>query len=286
MEGITSYYDRHLLVRAGIQKPERYLEKLAEEIAKISAIPGRKRQSLEDSSFDAWIKLYRPDENSNNSSISYYLKGGVVALLLDLEMRFKSGGKKSLDDLMQLLWIRFGKIGKGFPDDSVQALAEEASGVALAEFFDRHVRGTEELEVARLLRSVGLTIAPDRDDEEEVEPWLGITTREDGDALVVATVLDGGPALAAGLYANDQLLALEGFRVDGATIKERLAAKKPGERARFTIFRRDELRTVEVTLALKPDDKLKIAPASDASDEEKARYQAWMGAPLPAPDDE
>lgn len=288
MEGVTSYYDRYLLVRAGLQKPDKYLEKLAEEIAKINGIPGRKKQSLEDSSFDAWIKLYRPDENSVNSTISYYLKGGVVALLLDLEIRFKSGGNKSLDDLMRLLWSRFGKYDKGFPEDSVQALAEEASGVALGEFFDRHVRGRDELEVERLLRTVGLTIAPDRDDDDEGEreTWLGITTREDGDALMVASVLDGGPAAAAGLYANDQLLALDGFRVDAASLKDRLAPKKAGEPARFTIFRRDELRSVDVTLAPKPDDKLKIAPARDATDDEKARYQSWMGAPLPPPDDD
>ncbi len=156
MEGITSYYDRHILVRAGLQKPEKYLDKLAEEVGKIAAIPGRKRQSLEESSFDAWIKLYRPDENSVNSTISYYLKGGVVALLLDLEIRSRTGGGKSLDDLMRLLWQRFGQRGVGFPDDSVQALAEEASGLDLEAFFERHIRGRDELELERLLATAGL----------------------------------------------------------------------------------------------------------------------------------
>ncbi|HEX9100555.1 MAG TPA: hypothetical protein VF997_00050, partial [Polyangia bacterium] len=145
MEGVTSYYDRYLLVRAGLQKPDKYLEKLAEELGKIAAIPGRKRQSLEESSFDAWIKLYRPDENSANSTISYYLKGGVVALLLDLEIRARTGGKRSLDDVMRLLWTRFGKAGRGFADDRVQALAEEATGLELGAFFDRHVRGRDEV---------------------------------------------------------------------------------------------------------------------------------------------
>jgi predicted metalloprotease with PDZ domain len=280
MEGITSYYDRHLLVRAGLQKPDKYLEKLAEEIGKIAGIPGRKRQSLEESSFDAWIKLYRPDENSGNSSISYYLKGGAVALLLDLEIRAHTGAKRSLDDLMRLLWQRYGKDGKGFPDDAVQALAEEASGLDLGAFFDRHVRGHEELDAARILRTVGLQLTAEREDGDEPQPWLGITTREDGDALLVATVIDAGPAMQAGLYANDQLVALDGFRAENATLKDRLAAKKPGDRVTFTVFRRDELRTVEATLAEKPLDHYKIAPAPDATDAEKALYQAWMGAPL------
>jgi predicted metalloprotease with PDZ domain len=287
MEGVTSYYDRHLLVRGGLQKPEKYLEKLAEEIAKIAGIPGRKRQSLEESSFDAWIKLYRPDENSVNSTISYYLKGGVVALLLDLEIRARTGGERSLDDFMRLLWQRFGKAGKGFTDASVQALAEEASGLPLGPFFDRHVRGRDEVDAERILGTVGLQLSVEGgDDDEAKEPWLGINTREDGDSLMVASVIDGGPGVASGLYANDELLALDGFRVDNSSLKDRLAAKKPGDRVTFTIFRRDELRTVDVTLAEKPADKLKITPAPDATDAQKALYQAWMRAPLPSAEEE
>src|SRR5207253_6130788 len=131
---------RHLLVRAGLQPPKRYLDKLGEELGKIAGIPGRFRQSLEESSFDAWIKLYRPDENSVNSTISYYLKGGVVALLLDLEIRARTAGKRTLDDVMRLLWTRFGKVGKGFADENVQSLAEEGAGIELGAFFERHVR--------------------------------------------------------------------------------------------------------------------------------------------------
>jgi predicted metalloprotease with PDZ domain len=288
MEGVTSYYDRYLLVRAGLQKPEKYLEKLAEELGKIASIPGRKRQSLEESSFDAWIKLYRPDENTVNSTISYYLKGGVVALLLDLEIRARTGGKRSLDDLMRLLWARFGKVGKGFADDSVQGLAEEAAGVELGAFFDRHVRGRDELDAERLLRTVGLALSADGEDDDDGDearaPWLGVTTREDGDALMVASAVDGGPAVQAGLYANDQLLALDGFRVDASSLKDRLAAKKAGDRVRFAIFRRDELRDVEVTLGEKPVEKFKIVPAADAGDAEKAAYEAWLGAPWKAED--
>ncbi|HWE31609.1 MAG TPA: PDZ domain-containing protein, partial [Polyangia bacterium] len=291
MEGVTSYYDRHLLVRAGLQKPAKYLDKLAEELGKIAGIPGRKRQSLEESSFDAWIKLYRPDENTVNSTISYYLKGGVVALLLDLEIRARTGGKRSLDDVMRLLWARFGKSGQGFADDRVQALVEEATGVEVGAFFDRHVRGRDEVDAERLLATVGLQLAADRGDRDdgdgdggEREPWLGVSTREDGDALIVATAIDGGPAVQAGLYANDQLLALDGFRVDASSLKDRLAPKKPGDKARFTIFRRDELRELEVTLAEKPVEKFKITPAASASDAAKAAYQAWLGEPWKAED--
>ena len=284
MEGITSYYDRHILVRAGLQKPDKYLDKLAEEVGKIAAIPGRKRQSLEESSYDAWIKLYRPDENAVNSTISYYLKGGAVALLLDLEMRSRTAGGKSLDDLMRLLWQRFGQRNVGFPDDSVQALAEEASGLDLEAFFERHVRGRDELELERLLATVGLTISAESDGDGN-EPWLGVNTRDDG-GLVLAAVLDDGPAQAAGLSAGDELIALDGFRIDSSSLKDRLAAKKPGDRVRCDIFRRDQLRTIEVTLGEKPADRYKIAPVANPAAAQRALYEQWMGAPLPNADDE
>ncbi|MCU1278453.1 MAG: putative protease [bacterium] len=289
MEGVTSYYDRYLLVRAGLQKPDKYLEKLAEELGKIASIPGRKRQSLEESSFDAWIKLYRPDENSVNSTISYYLKGGVVALLLDLEIRARTGGKRTMDDVMRLLWARFGKQGQGFADDRVQSLAEEASGLELGAFFDRHVRGRDEVDAERLLRTVGLALTPETEDEEgddKREPWLGVTTREDGDALMVASAVEGGPAMTAGLYANDQLLALDGFRLDASSLKDRLAARRAGDKVAFTIFRRDELRLVEVTLADKPVEKFKITPSAEATPAEKAANEAWLGEPWKSADDE
>jgi predicted metalloprotease with PDZ domain len=286
MEGFTSYYDRHLLVRAGLQKPEAYLDKLAEDLAKIAGFPGRRRQSLEEASFDAWIKFYRPDENSPNSSISYYLKGGVVALLLDLEIRSRSAGEKSLDDVMRFLWQRYGRSGTGFPDDAAQALFEEATGLGLGAFFDRHVRGREELDHARLLRTVGLSVQPKlRDEDEPAEPWLGINTREDGEALVVATALDGGPAVDGGLSAGDQLVALDGFRVDAKSWKERLAAFKPGDRVTLHVFRREQLRTVSLTLAERPPDEVKIKPAPDATPVEKALYESWMGTPFPPASD-
>jgi predicted metalloprotease with PDZ domain len=283
MEGITSYYDRHLLVRAGLQPAKRYLEKLGEELGKIASIPGRFRQSLEESSFDAWIKLYRPDENSVNSTISYYLKGGVVALLIDLELRARSDGKRSLDDVMRLLWQRFGKSGVGFRDADVQALMEEATGVPLAPLFDKYVRGREELDPAPLLRTVGLCVQADTGDEDEAktpQAWLGANLKDNGESVIVTAALDGGPAVGAGLYANDEIVALDGFRCDLSGLKERLAARKPGDEVTLTLFRRDELRTLPVKLGEKPVEKYAVVPVDDPTPAEEAAYLAWMGEPL------
>jgi predicted metalloprotease with PDZ domain len=107
---------------------------------------------------------------------------------------------------------------------------------------------------------------------------LGATTREDHGAVIVSGVLDDGPAQAHGLYAGDELVAFDGFRVDNATFKERLAAKKPGERVRFDVFRRDRLRGVEVTLAPRPVEKWRIRPTPSATAEQRAAYQQWLGA--------
>jgi predicted metalloprotease with PDZ domain len=284
MEGITSYYDRHLLVRAGLQPPKRYLEKLGEEVGKIAGIPGRFRQSLEESSFDAWIKLYRPDENSVNSTISYYLKGGVVALLLDLEIRSRTKGQRSLDDAMRLLWRRYGSAGVGFPDDAVQSLFEEAVGIPLGTFFDRYVRGRDELDPKALLRTVGLELKAEEDhDEEKKAPavWLGCTFKDSNAGVTITGALDGGPAVDAGLYAHDEIVALDGLRVDLSTLKDRLGTKKPGDEVTLTLFRRDELRTVTVKLGEKPPEKFSVMPVGDATAEEKAAYQAWLGQPFP-----
>jgi predicted metalloprotease with PDZ domain len=287
MEGITSYYDRHILARIGLLPPKRYLEKLGEELGKIANTPGRRRQSLEESSFDAWIKLYRPDENSVNSTISYYLKGGVVALMLDLELRARTRGARSLDDAMRLLWRRYGVRGTGFADDAVQATVEEAAGVALDDFFARYVRGREELELAPLLRTVGLTVEPVGPDEGEPPPvWLGAQLREERGRVIVSAALDDTPAAEDGLYAQDEIVALDDYRVDLESLKERLAVRRPGDRARLTVFRRERLREVTVTVAERPPEKLQIAPAADAGDAEREAFAAWMRQPFPekAPD--
>ncbi|NCC37174.1 MAG: M61 family peptidase, partial [Chloroflexia bacterium] len=162
VEGATSYYDLLLLVRAGLMKPERYLARLSEAILNLQSQSGRHVQSLEASSFDAWIKLYRPDENSANSSISYYLKGSLVCLLLDLAIREVTRGQASFDDVMRLLFARYPINGTGMPEDgAILAAVEEVAGGCdgrFREFFANAIAGTAELDYHSALAFVGVML--------------------------------------------------------------------------------------------------------------------------------
>lgn len=278
VEGMTSYYDRYTLRRTGLITPKRYLEKLAEEWGALLALPGRKKQSVEDSSFDAWIKLYRPDENSLNTTVSYYLKGSLVCLALDLEIRRRTAGARSLDDALLALWRGYGQSGRGYADDAVQAEIERAVELDVERFFARCVRGREDPDLAGELRAIGyeLRVKADKDDDGAAG-WLGATTRADGGRVYVASVPTGGPAEAAGLYAGDEIVAVDGFRVgDEKALADRLGARRPGAKARLLVFRRDEEKPVDLVLGEKPP-SWEIVSAPGAGDAEQRLGRAWLG---------
>ena len=276
MEGVTSYYDRHLLVRAGLLPAKRYLEKLGEELARLRQTPGRFAQSIEESSFDAWIKFYKPDESTPNATISYYLKGSLVAMAIDLELRAKS--KRSLDDVMRLLCQRYGAAAHGFDDHDVRGLFEEATGADLGDLFAAHVAGREELDLEKWLAMFGLKVeAPPPEAGEPEGGWLGAQTREANGHLVLSSVLAGSPAERGGLAPGDEVIALDGFRVDDKSLRDRIAARTPGTKVRVTVFRREELNEATVELGAKPPDSYQIKPDPAASPEARALLRAWLG---------
>ncbi len=287
-EGATSYYDNLFVLRSGLMGASRYLTRLGETLTHLHATPGRKAQTLAEASLVSWVKHYRPDEHSPNSAISYYLKGEVVAALLDLEIRRATGDAKSLDDVMRLLWQRYGD-ESGVPEDGVEAAASEVAGRDLSAFFDRAVRTTEELDYS-VFSHVGLEVhfrprestsdkggVPVRTKgEARPKGWLGITTKG---SSTVAVVLEGSPAQEAGLYVEDDVVALDGWRVDGAGLLSRCEDKSPGDTVYLTVFRRDRLVEVPVTLGQKPSDAAWLARVDKPTDAQKAAWHAWLGAP-------
>jgi predicted metalloprotease with PDZ domain len=282
MEGITSYYEKRFVAAAGLYSKERFLERIAEEITSLHAQPGRGLQSLEQSSFDAWIKFYRPDENSANSSVSYYLKGELVAMMLDLEIRALTSRAKCLDDVVKHLAHAATLDDAGFaePDGflaAVEAVAGEQGG-AFKTFFERYIGGTAELDYESALGHAGLSLSWTRPDAKTGERpgWLGVATRQDGRALVVASVRANGPAESAGLYAGDEVLARDGVRVDATRLSARLAERAAGSTVRVAVFRRDELIEIPVVLGEVPAESAAIVAREGATPPQAAFREAWL----------
>jgi predicted metalloprotease with PDZ domain len=288
-EGGTSYYDNLVVRRAGLMSASRYLTRLGESLTSLHGTPGRKAMPLADASYLSWVKHYRPDENSPNSAISYYLKGELVCLLLDLTLRRLTRDQKSLDDVMRLLWSRYGD-GSGVPEDGVETAAAEVAGQSLKGFFDRALRSTEELDYSPLAH-VGLEArfrvresatdkggSPPRVKAQEDRPkgYLGIIPKGGSG---IASVLDGSAAMEAGLYADDEVVALDGNKVDAAGLISRCEEKRPGERVKVTVFRRDRLTEVTVQLGQKPADAVYLARIERPTEEQKAAYKSWLNAP-------
>ncbi len=287
-EGVTSYYQDLLLLRSGVIGAASYLLRLGEILTRVYRMPGRFKQSLADASFDAWDVLYRPEPHHPNTSISYYTKGAMVALMLDLKLRHETAGRTSLDDVMRELWLRYGARGIGVPEDGFEALAAEVSGLDLEPFFASAVRGTEDLALKDLLAEFGValelrpTTGPDdRGGAPRVANGellsLGVSTRDREHGLELTTVLDGGPAERAGLSPGDVLVALDRLRVTSRNIARRLARFESGERVTATVFRRDELIEVGLVLRPAPLDTCYLVLREEADSPALQRRRAWLG---------
>jgi predicted metalloprotease with PDZ domain len=251
-EGFTSYYDDLMLVRAGLIDEAAYFKLLAKTIGSVLRGSGRGKQSVADSSFDAWGKYYRQDENAPNAIISYYTKGALIALALDLTLRAKTAGKHTLDDVMLALWQRFGRdfyagAARGVTPAEVEALFDEISGLKLKPFFERYIRGTDDLPLARLLAPFGVDYA---DERKSTRPSLDVTLGREGNDCKLAQVHEGGAAHLAGLSAGDVLVALDGLRVTGhpPNLDTLLGRYPAGASVGIHAFRRDELMTFTAVL--------------------------------------
>ncbi|MBW4558624.1 MAG: M61 family metallopeptidase [Trichormus sp. ATA11-4-KO1] len=275
-EGTTSYYDLLIPLRAGIYDAKSYLNHLGKEITRFLTTPGRKVQPLSESSFDAWIKLYRPDANSNNSQMSYYLKGEMVSLLLDLLIRARHGNQRSLDDVMRQMWWKFGQAEIGYTPEQLQEVIESVAGVDLGNFFERYIDSTDELPFNQYLEPFGLQLLAER----EEEPYLGIRAKTENGREVIKSVETASPAQLAGIDAGDELLALEGIRLTAHQLSDRLKDYQPNDTIEITVFHQDELRTYAVTLAAPRSSKYQIVPIHNPDPAQKENFAAWLGLPI------
>lgn len=271
-EGFTAYYDTLALVRCGLMSEQEYLAALDKDITRYLRTPGRQIQPLEDSSFDTWIKLYKPDENTPNSQISYYLKGSLVALAMDLSLRLKG---KSLDMVMHALWQRYSNSGLLVEEDSIQALIAEVCGQKLATLFRDCVQGVGDPPLKTLLAKFGLELSTPKPGEADlVRQQLGLQLAADDTRI--SHVFSGSAAEQAGLAAGDVIIAHDELKASAKSLKQ-LLKRQPGK-IKLHYFRRDELlsTTLQVRDHALEGSKLSIKQAASAKQQQLRQH--WLGA--------
>lgn len=294
-EGVTSYYDDLQLARAGLISQKEYLATLSKQIETLQTTPGRNIQSLVDSSHDTWIKLYRPNENSGNAQVSYYNKGAVAAFLLDTEIRSATDGKKSLDDVMRLLYQRHsGDVG--YTPGDFRSIVSEVAGTELTEWFARYIDGVDELDYTKALDWYGLQFhsetksgnsttdsdssssADARASAAENEVWVGLTTEDSSGRLVITRVRRDSPAFQAGFNVQDEIIAIDDYRVTAKQWTERLKQYQPGDSVNVLVARREKLMTLRPVLGHKPEDSWKLEIVSEPTAEQGRRMAEWLHA--------
>lgn len=277
-EGATAYYEGILLRRAGLVSDREFLADKARLITDLQSRPGRFQTSLEEASLDAWIKYYRQDENSINNQISYYDKGEIVNMLLDITIRTASDGTKSLDDVMRYLYSEFFKKGKNYTPADYQKAAEMMAGRSLEEFFAKYVRGRAEIDYDSILSGIGLRL--DATIPGKGRGFLGAETAEENGRLVVRTIPAGTPAYEQGLNTGDQIVAIDGYRASAQFLQTYLAERKPGETIRLTVFRFDKLRDLPITLGQPTKAEYSFETVANPTEKQKRLYQGYLNAEL------
>ncbi len=271
-EGFTSYYGPLAVMRAGLTSRDEFLRTLGGSITQLQSTPGRLVTSVEQASFDAWIKHYRPNENSPNTTISYYTKGEVIGFLLDAKIRKATNGAKSLDDMMKLAYQRYGGT-RGFTPADFRKTAAEVAGKDLSDWFRTVLETTDELDYTEALDWFGLHF---REAQPRGGPAPKVFHGATLNGLGVTQLRRETPAYDAGLNVADEIIAVENFRVTPVNFQLRLEAFKPGETVSLLIARRDELIKINLKLAAPPKawGRLEVNPT--ASDEQKAHLKAWL----------
>jgi predicted metalloprotease with PDZ domain len=259
--------------RAGIYDGREFLVELSKEITRFLTTPGRLVQPLSESSFDAWIKLYRPDANSSNSQMSYYLKGEMVTLLLDLLIRERSHSQKSFDDVLVAMWEQFGKEEIGFTESQLKIIIESVADTDLTDFYDRYIHGVEELPFNDYLAPFGLKLQP----IESKVPYLGISVKSDGDRAIIKSVASDSPARLVGIDPGNELLAIDGFKVSADGLDSRLQSYEFGREIELTMFQGDRLVTLVVTLAKPELHQYQLQPIEQSGEHQSQLLAAWSG---------
>ncbi len=279
-EGFTAYYDNLIIRRTNLYPADNYLAVLADDINSVENQPGVKIQSLSESSFDAWIKAYRPDENSGNTTISYYSKGSIIALLLDLEIIHNTKGAKCLDDVMKYMYDTYYKLKKrGYTDAEFKRGFEKFTGKNLDEFYSKYINGVNDIDYNGYLAYAGYKLTNELADKND--PYLGVkTTALNNGKIYITSVARNSPAWVDGLNVNDELIALDDTTLkDIKDVNKVVEAKKIGEIINVNLIRDGIKLVIPVTLLKNPQVKYKIVDADNLTPEQLAMRKKWLKLP-------
>lgn len=272
VEGITSYYDHLLLHRAGLSRSDELLQHMSQILRRIQDTPGRAAQTLEESSFDAWIRFFRPDENTFNTTVSFYLKGALVAWLLDVALRRESGGALSLDDILREACRRFAG-GPGLEPGAFERLAVELSGSRwVADLLDLCLRTTNEIDWTWALDWLGLELQADPGSAS----WLGAETEARAGRVWIKKIHRESPAYRSGLSLNDEILALGGRSMPPEGPGSLLRAFRPGEQVDIVVARRKRVLSLPVVLGERSRAPWRLAVAGNPDPAQRRHLADWL----------
>jgi predicted metalloprotease with PDZ domain len=277
-EGTTSYYDLLIPLRAGIYGVKHFLKLMSDNITRLQTTYGRHVQSLSESSLDTWIKLYRPDANTPNNQISYYLKGELVSMLLDLEIRRQTQNRASLDNVMRLMWQQFGKDEIGFTEEDLYGAIALVAGSDLRSFFQSYLYGTEELDYNFYLEPFGLEVQPSP--TQDLPPYTGMALKPGNGTATIATVRvveANSPAQLAGVDPGDELLAINDIRVTAENYSDRLKQFTLEESIELTLFKQDQIYKTSLVPQPPVSDRYNLVAITNPSPAQIENLRAWLG---------
>lgn len=274
VEGFTSYYDNYLVHKGGVSSKAEYLDLLELDLNKQINAFGERVQSVTESSFDTWIKYYRPNENSNNTTVSYYTKGSLISLCLNFILLDATNGAKSLDDVMRALWAQYLKNPTiGYTEADVLKTFEKVGGIKLKDFFENYIYKAGEIDYNKYFNLVGYELVDKNEQTEKLA--LGLNYKISDGKMWITEVLRGQPAYEAGLSVNDELIAIDGFRI-GDDLSKFVINKKEGDSFKILVNRSGLLKEIELVLLKDSKKEMNIVAIESASEKQLKLRKIWL----------
>lgn len=270
MEGFTSYYEKLILLRAGFYTEKQFVDKMWSSLNYVEGSTGTRVQPVAHASFDAWIKAYRPNENSRNTTMSYYSRGSLIAMMLDAKIIEHCKGKESLDNFLQKIYKKYYlEKGRGFSESEFKKELSSFSGANLDDFYDKYIDGTEMPDYSKEFAPLGLKV----DYTGELKPSVGISVSESGGKVIVKGIRSNSSAEDAGLSVNDEIIGLNGFRINKATLDEYFKSVRKGDEISLLFSRDNQLYSADIIVTEYEKPSFKYVPATG---DDKNYYDFWL----------